>query len=78
MAADPGNPDGGVSPVLAVFPTSLTNVAALQFAFGPQENGHSGYGEFDVAGSAIPVPEPATVGLIGAGLVGLLACRRRV
>ena len=53
-----------------------TGVAAIRFDFTPAvENGHTGYAEIDVIGTA--VPEPAMAGLVGLGCVGLLARRRR-
>ncbi len=53
--------------------TLATNVRALRFDFGTTENGYSGYSEIDV----LPVPEPATVGLLGMAAVGLGFRRQR-
>jgi hypothetical protein len=77
---NPANVDGGDSASLAAFSVNLTNVAQLRFTFGTQENGHAGYGEFDVIGTASappPAPEPATATLIGLGILGLVQASRR-
>jgi hypothetical protein len=54
-----------------------TNVKAIQFSFASEENGYAGYREFDVAGTAVSVPEPGSAGLLCAAAAGVLARRRR-
>ncbi len=51
-----------------------TNVAKVKFDF-LQEGHWAGYSEIDVIGAA--VPEPASVGLMAVGALGLMARRRR-
>ena len=53
-----------------------TGVAGVRIAFAnPQENNYTGYGEFDVIGSAVAVPEPVSIGVVG--LVTGMAMLRR-
>lgn len=69
--------DAGItSTITSIFDTALTGVDAIRVDFhSPQENGHSGYGEFDVIGMAT-VPEPSTF-LLLLGAIPLLQRRRR-
>jgi hypothetical protein len=53
-----------------------TNVGALQFAFGTQQNSHVGYRELDAFGVA-SVPEPTTTALLGLGGLALILRRRK-
>lgn len=55
--------------------TDLTNVVALKFSFPGQQSDYVGYREIDVIGA--PVPEPASIGVLAIGAMGLLARRRR-
>ncbi len=71
---DPGAVTG-LSAVSATFNVALTGVDRLRIDFlNGQENGHAGYGEFDVFGTAT-VPEPASAALLLLG--GTLGLRRR-
>ena len=57
-----------------------TGVAKVQFDFYSDDRQQSqgvGYWELDVFGSAVAVPEPSTLALLGAGGVMLLAARVR-
>lgn len=64
------------STITSIFDTALTGVDAIRVDFhSPQENGHSGYGEFDVIGMAT-VPEPSSF-LLLLGAIPLLQRRRR-
>ncbi|MHA3770470.1 PEP-CTERM sorting domain-containing protein [Verrucomicrobiota bacterium sgz303538] len=57
---DTGIAGGLTSTVTSIFDTALTGVDAIRVDFlAPQENGHAGYGEFDVIGVA-SVPEPSS------------------
>ncbi|MBC7773706.1 MAG: PEP-CTERM sorting domain-containing protein [Pyrinomonadaceae bacterium] len=53
-----------------------SGVHSVRFQFLGQENGHVGYRELDVIGTATVVPEPASA-LLGAMGMGLLALRRK-
>jgi hypothetical protein len=56
---------------------SIPGVYAVQFKTGTDvQNGYVGYREFDLIGSPT-VPEPATLGLLGVGMVAVLGLRRR-
>lgn len=57
-------------------PFIATNVDAVRFDFPASvENGYTGYAELDVIG--VPVPEPGSMLLAGAGVAGLMLRRRR-
>jgi hypothetical protein len=74
--------DGGASPgiqsaIEADFDTALSGVDAIRLDFfAGQENTYAGLGEVDAVGSATVVPEPASMGLLLVGAVGLLPRRR--
>lgn len=60
--------------------TLATNVAAVRFniqAPGLNAQDETVYREIDVTGNASPIPEPASLGLLGLGALGILARRRR-
>jgi len=56
-------------------PNLATGVTHVRLNFLGVENGYTGYTEIDVFGTL--VPEPAAAVLLGAGLLGLAALRRR-
>ena len=67
---------GTTSTITSIFDTALTGVDAIRVDFlEPQENGHAGYGEFDVIGVA-SVPEPSSF-LLLLGAIPLLQRPRR-
>ncbi len=54
-----------------------TNVAAVRFVFGNQENGYVGYRELDVFGVGIEaIPEPTSLAALSLGGLALLRRRR--
>lgn len=57
--------------------TVASGVKSIQFGFPVQENTGVAYREIDVFGSAAPIPEPGSVGLLTMGAMGLLSHRRR-
>lgn len=68
---------GGKNQFTELAITGLSGVTAIKFDFPhPQQNTYVGYRELDVFGS--PVPEPAGLAVMGLGLCGLAARRRRV
>ena len=76
-----GNPAASLKTALTDSTGAIaTNVAALQFVFQPDSaKAHQGaYREIDVIGTPVAVPEPASIGLLGAGAAGFLLRRRNV
>jgi hypothetical protein len=53
----------------------ISGVADIQFSFDAQQNGYVGYSELMVNGSQT-VPEPASIALLLAGMLGFVATRR--
>ncbi len=59
----------------------ITNVGAVKFDFGSQQNGYVGYRELDIEGVAsltapVSAPEPSSVALVLFGLAGLILRNR--
>jgi hypothetical protein len=69
-------PPTGASAITSIFDTALKNVDSIRIEFlSPQENGHAGYGELDVVGTA-SVPEPSSALLLLSAAPWLLRRRR--
>ncbi|MCA9248736.1 MAG: PEP-CTERM sorting domain-containing protein, partial [Planctomycetales bacterium] len=75
--SDPAS-DYGITRVTDSLGVIATGVDALRFTTFGIDNGYGGLAEIDVIGSALYVaPEPSTALMLGVGLIGLVARRRR-
>jgi len=74
-----GGSNGGLSPQQSdVFTMALSYVSTVGLDFSDfAAKFQTDFGSFEVAGTPTPVPEPGTLALFGAGLLGLAGLRLR-